>query len=376
MADITKRGTDCDDTEGPRGKRGRRGKSGKDGCDCKAGGAARLDPKGPHVELAGCGVVKSPYFIRVCTHHRDDCRREACQPNTCDDGINIEIQDVGRCVTGTIVMVAGTSDSDYLLYQINDLAGRGFRVIAITLRGNGESDQPYDSYTYDIWADDLRQILDCLCVSDVTLMGHSAGAGAALHYVARHQGWRVGRLALASTTPLDPTFAFPAPVFDGFVAGLLSDYPATLEGFTTGLFFPQVPSAATFQFLLRSLLKTNLYSFVQQAFLEQKIAPQNNVLLNDLPSVAVPTLILHGVQDVITPFGIALQLQAGIAGSTLVPFLISGHLPMFTEQQLFNDSLAAFAATGSCAGGHCPDTRCKKLVGWHVTDGPIYGDHD
>ena len=384
MADINKRGPGCEDGEGERGKRGKRGPRGRDGergergesgatkrrCTC----ACAECPDCPKVTLAGCSAVKSPYFINVCCNCKSvEGQPCICQPNTRDDGISIAIQDVGTCINGTIVLVAGALiDTDYFLYQVNNLAGRGYRVITVTLRGNGASDQPYDSYSYDIWADDLRQVLDCLAVDDVTLVGHSTGSGVAIHYAARHECCHIGRLVLTATAPLDTTFAVPAVALDGIIAAQLADYPAT-AAFLAGLvFFPQVPSSETLQFIIRSELETNLYSNIQQNLFVQRTAPTDNILLNDLPNVCVPTLILHGTQDLLTPFGIALQLNAGIAGSMLVPFVNSGHLLMITESQLYNDQLDLFASTGTCT--HCEDPyiACKKLVGWHLTNGPEF----
>ena len=457
MADLNKRIIDeCEaGEEGERGERGKRGKRGKrghrghdgergesgerghdghdghDGATGPTGGSGATGPTGsigttgatgpagrgrcncpcaecpdcPDVALVGCDAVKSPYFINVCCNCGPAINQPCiCQPNTRDDGIQISIKDVGTCVIGTVVLVSGAfANTDYFLYQIDDLARRGYRVIAVTLRGNGDGDQPFGSISYDIWADDLRQVLDCLGVDDVTLVGHSAGAGTALHYVARHASCRVGRIVLAATAPLDPTFTIPEPALDAFIAALRTDYPLTLEllALTVG-FAPSIPSTQTLQWFTRILLETNLYSAVDQLEYVFRTATDANVLLNDLPAVTVPTLILHAVGDLLTPFGIALQLNAGIPGSTLVPFgplPPSGHLLHISEAQLFNDQVAAFASQGTCA--MCPPDPtappapqrtqaaptlapttpesfaaasfpvAKRLVGW-TSDGPVF----
>ena len=311
-------------------------------------------PDCPPVELVGCDAVKSPYFINVCCNCGPAINQPCiCQPNTRDDGIRIAIEDVGTCVIGTIVLVSGALiDTSYFLYQIEALAAQGYRVIAVTLRGNGDGDQPYNSTGYDVWADDLRQVLDCLGVDDVTLVGHSAGSGTVLHYVARHDACRVGRIVLTSTPSLDPSTSTPA-VSTAFIALLRTDYPTAMTGFGAAAFLPQVATPATAEYLLEAALKTRLYSAIQQVTAVTITAPAASVLLNDLPSVTVPTLILHGVGDLIAPFPIALQLNAGIPGSTLVPFPLSGHILMIgLEQQMFTDEIAAFASQGTCA--MCP----------------------
>ena len=309
------------------------------------------------MELVGCDAVKSPYFINVCCNCGPAVNQPCvCQPNTRDNGIRIAIEDVGTCVLGTVVLVTGSSiDTTYFLYQIEELAARGYRVIAMTLRGNGDGDQPRGPYSYDVWADDLRQVLDCLGVDDVTLVGHSAGSGTVLHYVARHQSCRVGRIVLASTEWLDTNgVGYPASLAaaNALLAVMRIDYPAAIEGLILATFAPQIPTPATFQYIVRSAQKTRLYAAIEQVTYEVITAPAGNVLLNDLPGVTVPTLILHGVADVIAPFEIALQLNAGIPGSMLVPFL-SGHMLMLgPTEQLFTNQIADFAAAGTCA--MCP----------------------
>lgn len=439
MADISKRGPDCDDDrEGERGKRGKRGKrgrrghdgerghdghDGKDGHDGHDGATGSTGPVGatgatgsagkgrcncpcadcpdcPPYVATGCDVVKSPYFINVCCNCGPAINQPCvCQPNTRDDGIQIGIQDVGRCVIGTIVLVsAAIIDTTYYLYQIEALAAQGYRVIAVSLRGTGDGDQPYGALSYDIWADDLRQVLDCLGVDDVTLVGHSAGSGTVLHYAARHQACRVGRIVLASTPPLDPSTANPVAV-NAFIAAMRTDYPTALDALITIGFFPQVPTPATRQYLLDALLKTRLYSAIQNVTAETLTEPAASVLANDMAGVTVPTLILHGVSDLIAPFQIALQLNAGIPGSTLVPFLLSGHNLMTSlERQMFTDQVADFAAAGTCA--MCPPDpnappqalrapapvfppttpadfdlaalpAVRRIVGWTI-DGPVF----
>ena len=259
------------------------------------------------------------------------------------------------------MLVAGAIiDTSYFLYQIEELAARGYRVIAMTLRGNGDGDQPYASASYDVYADDLRQVLDCLGVDDVTLVGHSAGSGTVLHYVARHDACRVGRIVLAATPALDPATATPAPVVNALIAAFKTDYPTAVEAFFAATFLPPGPTPATLQYVVRAALKTRLYSAVQQVTAGAITEPAASTLANDMASVNVPTLILHGVLDVIAPFPIALQLNAGIPGSTLVPFpsLVpltppAGHnLMMGLSEQSFTDLVANFASAGTCA--MCP----------------------
>jgi pimeloyl-ACP methyl ester carboxylesterase len=69
---------------------------------------------------------------------------------------------------------------------LDALAGR-FRVIALDLRGHGESGKPYDPAAYGTrWVDDVIALLDHLGVPRAHIAGYSLGATLALRLSAQH----------------------------------------------------------------------------------------------------------------------------------------------------------------------------------------------
>ena len=76
-----------------------------------------------------------------------------------------------------------------------------YRVLAVDLPGHGRSTSPPDPSRYALarFADDLVVLLDALCVRDVTVLGYSLGARAALAFAARHPA-RVVALVLVSAS--------------------------------------------------------------------------------------------------------------------------------------------------------------------------------
>jgi pimeloyl-ACP methyl ester carboxylesterase len=65
-------------------------------------------------------------------------------------------------------------------------------------------------------------------------------------------------------------------------------------------------------------------------------------LRDDLKTINVPTLILHGTQDHICSFDLAEQMKASIKNSVLIPFEKSGHALFVEEREKFNTSLIEF----------------------------------
>jgi 3-oxoadipate enol-lactonase len=74
-----------------------------------------------------------------------------------------------------------------------------FQVVAVDLRGHGESDWP-GTYSFQLMADDVLQLLDLMGLSRVTLLGHSMG-GSVAYLIAEQQPRRVERLIVEDAPP-------------------------------------------------------------------------------------------------------------------------------------------------------------------------------
>ncbi len=77
-----------------------------------------------------------------------------------------------------------------------------FRVVAIDLRGHGDSDWP-GTYSFQLMADDVIGVLDQLDLERVTLVGHSLG-GLVAYLVAEQQPSRIDRLVVEDAPPPYP----------------------------------------------------------------------------------------------------------------------------------------------------------------------------
>lgn len=63
-----------------------------------------------------------------------------------------------------------------------------------------------------------------------------------------------------------------------------------------------------------------------------------------LAGIAVPTLVIAGEEDALTPVQEAQRLAEAIPGSTLVTIPAAGHLSNLEQPAAFNSALAAFFA--------------------------------
>ena len=80
-------------------------------------------------------------------------------------------------------------EDNILKVYINDyLVDKGYRCIGIDQRGFGSSDRPVCGYDYDTLSDDVKAVVDTLCLDNFVLLGHSTGGAIAIRYMARHNG--------------------------------------------------------------------------------------------------------------------------------------------------------------------------------------------
>lgn len=89
------------------------------------------------------------------------------------DGTRLNVLQAGS--GKTLVLIPGWSQTaEQFKFQIEGLADR-YRVIAVDMRGHGDSDKPGHGYRIQRLAKDVHDVLAALELKDVTILGHSMG---------------------------------------------------------------------------------------------------------------------------------------------------------------------------------------------------------
>lgn len=115
------------------------------------------------------------------------------------DGVKIAVYDYNPRGGQTVFLVHGWPLSHKMYeYQIGPLTKRGYRVVAVDLRGFGESDTPACGYSYNQMAADVHGVVRALGLCRFTLVGFSMGGAIALRYMRLFRGEGVKRLILLS----------------------------------------------------------------------------------------------------------------------------------------------------------------------------------
>jgi len=261
-----------------------------------------------------------------------------------EKNVKLHVTDLGE--GQPIVLIHGWPLSDAMYeYQYAYFVQKGYRVIGITLRGFGQSDKPGGKYNYDVFADDIKVVLDKLNIQNTTLGGFSMGGATVIHYVAKYNAAHVSKLALfGAAGPLwtkraDFNFGnWTKEDVDGLIALNNTNRPQLLENF--GQIFPANATSVSPGY--GAWLGTIQAQASPYAMGEGLKTLRDSDLRGDLKKIQIPTLILHGKLDKICSYELAEQMHAGIKNSTLVPLEKSGHALFIEELEKFNSELLNF----------------------------------
>ena len=239
-------------------------------------------------------------------------------------------------------------NSDMWENQMMHLASNGFRVIAHDRRGFGRSDQPWDGYDHDTFADDLAALIEHLDLKDVTLVGYAMGGGEVTRYVGRHGSERVKGVVLIGATPPrlswseDYPNGVPQIVFDNVKAGLLADRAEFMRGFARLFFEADREGAEVSEGQLAHIQHMALLGSLKAAH-DAVTACAMTDYREDISGFDVPVLIIHGEEDAFVP--LSATAQQGIElfpDATLKVYEGAPHAVLYTHAERLNADLMEF----------------------------------
>lgn len=275
-----------------------------------------------------------------------------------DDGHAIAYASYGRAPE-TVVLVHGiTLDRRIWAPQVRDLTDAGFRVVTVDQRGHGASSPLSATVDPARLGADLACVLEALDLHDVTLVGHSLGGIASLAFVVANPdlaGRRLRGLVLLSTTGT-ARFVSHVTSMHAIVAPIERlAYKAMPRWIPTPVRMAVKPKAIGRGVMRlafgRSPDRTDV-AVTEHMFSHTAHSTVHHLfgglldwhLLDDLDEVAVPTLIVCGSRDFVTPLPLSRHLHARLPGSELFVEPGGGHMLMMERAELLADLVGDFAA--------------------------------
>ncbi|MBT8091871.1 MAG: haloalkane dehalogenase [Gammaproteobacteria bacterium] len=116
------------------------------------------------------------------------------------DGLRMHYVDEGPRDGAVVLLLHGEPSWSYLYrHMIPPLAAAGLRVVAPDLIGFGKSDKPArkSDYSYERHVDWMRQFIESLDLTDITLFCQDWGSLIGLR-IAAENGWRFARIAVGN----------------------------------------------------------------------------------------------------------------------------------------------------------------------------------
>jgi pimeloyl-ACP methyl ester carboxylesterase len=234
------------------------------------------------------------------------------------------------------------------------------RLILFDKRGTEMSDRVAGAPTLETRMDDLRAVLDAAGSSRAAVFAASEGAAMAILYAATYPG-RTAALVLRS--------AYPRTMW-------APDFPwgRTEEGYRLeverqlAIFGPHAQAEEAVRMLGR-------YSDDQAAqmveYWRQSASPgtvEALALMNKqidvrhvLPSIRVPTLLLHGSEDEVVPVEVARYMAERIPGARLLEIAGAGHLAVGQASASIGDELQRFLTELWDSGGW-DDSESERVL--------------
>ena len=261
-----------------------------------------------------------------------------------EKNVRLHVTDLGE--GQPIVLIHGWPLSDAMYeYQYAYFVQKGYRVIGISLRGFGLSDKPGGKYDYDVFADDIKVVLDKLKIENATIGGFSMGGATVVHYVAKYNAAHVSKMALFGAAV--PTWTkrddfnyglWTKEDVNGLIALNNTNRPELFDAF--GKIFPANETSVSPGYA--AWLGTIQAQASPYAMAEGLKTLRDADLRGDLKKITVPALILHGKLDKICSYELAEQTKALLKNATLIPLEKSGHALFIEEKDKFNSELLAF----------------------------------
>ena len=269
---------------------------------------------------------------------------------TTSDGTHIFYKDWGPRDAQPIVFHHGWPlSADDWDNQLMFFLGQGYRVVAHDRRGHGRSDQTDTGNDMDTYAADLIELARALDLKNAIHVGHSTGGGEVAHYVARAESGRVAKAVLIGAVPpimlkteANPD-GLPIEAFDQFRAGTANNRAQFYLEIASGPFYGfNRPGVQPIEGVIRNWWRQGMMGGIKAHYDCIKAFSETD-FTEDLKSIDVPVLLMHGDDDQVVPIadsaliGIKLLKQG-----TLKVYPGFPHGMATTHADVINKDLLAF----------------------------------
>lgn len=247
--------------------------------------------------------------------------------------------------TGDVPMIllhgAGAGATSYSNFVLNiPVFAEHYRVLAVDQPGYGKSD-PFvmKESRNTVNARAVKDLMDELGIEKANLVGNSMGGGTSLAFAVDYPD-RINKMVLMGSGGAGPALFTVAPT-EGAKALQAVYYDTTFEKFRAFFDVMLYDGKSVPDDVLRQradgVSKPHVDAWIESVGL----APQRS-LVNELPHVQTPALIIHGRNDRVVPMEASLSLLSMLPNSAMHVFNRCGHWVQYEVAKDFNKMVLGF----------------------------------
>jgi pimeloyl-ACP methyl ester carboxylesterase len=241
-----------------------------------------------------------------------------------------------------VLLIMGLGSNAYGWYRTIPWLSEHYEAITFDNRGSGRSDAPAGPYSIAQMAADTAAVLDATGHARAHVVGASLGGMVAQRLALTHPD-RVRSLVLICTSPGGAYAVQPSSEVMAAVMKAGED-PATVYRRNAWLLYGEETRAHHPERIEDDLVYRGKIPMQPIAYFAQLLAAAGHDAWDDLPSLSMPTLVLHGDADLLIPTRNGVRLAERIPGAELKLVPGAGHMLQADAGDIVRGTILQFLA--------------------------------
>jgi len=220
-----------------------------------------------------------------------------------------------------LLLIAGLASDLYTWKKALPQLEKRHKVIVFDNRGSGLTETSAAAFTISTLSDDAARLLQALDIKRAHVVGWSMGGNVAQELALRHPE-KVGALVLMSTymkTPDRSSFALDVMIHSVREGASMETFMMMMQAWCS------THAACEGKRAVWNAATTGEHGFSIEGFARQKTALDGFDSRSRVREITLPTLVVHGSEDIMVPPQFGQDLASQIFGSELHRVVGAGH---------------------------------------------------
>jgi pimeloyl-ACP methyl ester carboxylesterase len=235
-----------------------------------------------------------------------------------------------------IIFIHGSGWNTHMWYGQRDYLAKSMEVILIDLPGHGESSGD-GCQSVEEYRDAIYSMIKRLDIGQPYIVGHSLGGAIALSLSLAYPDTFKGTVLIGTGAKLK--------VLPRILEGIIKEKEKTLRD-TAKLAFSEKADTA-----LKNQAFDETMRCAAEVIFGDFYACKSFDVMASVSSLSLPTLIVCGIDDALTPSKYSFYLNKAIRGSKLVLVEGAGHMVMMEKPMEVNNAIERFVKNEDAAPG-------------------------